>query len=285
VSLRVAKVPGSKWRLADWYVAHLPVTRVYLEPYFGSGAVLFNKPRSPTEVVNDIDGRVVALFRCLRDRPDDLARVVALTPWARDEWEACAATEDAGDDLELARQFLVVSHQTFGHKRGGWRHDGASGRIGRSVALGWADLPDRIMVATRRLQGVHIEHAPALELIRRYHAQEVCIFDDSPYLADSVHGERVDCYRHEMKTEAEHAEKLAVLLQHPGPVLSCGYRTKLYDDMLLGAGWVVAEAAAMGEGGAKRVECAYLNPQALAGRQLHLGVAWQAGPSATGGAA
>lgn len=275
MSLRVAKVPGSKWRLADWYVAHLPATRVYLEPYFGSGAVLFNKPRSPTEVVNDIDGRVVALFRCLRDRPEDLARIVALTPWAREEWETCAAAEDASDDLELARQFLVVSHQTFGHKWGGWRHDGASGRIGRSVALGWADLPDRIMVATRRLQGVHIEHSPALDLIRRYQAPEVCILDDSPYLAESVHGERTDCYRHEMKTEAEHTEKLAVLLQHPGPVLSCGYRTGLYDDMLLSAGWVVAEAAAMGEGGAKRVECAYLNPQqqALTGRQLHLGVA------------
>ena len=124
MSLRVAKVPGSKWRLADWYVAHLPATRVYLEPYFGSGAVLFNKPRSPTEVVNDIDGRVVALFRCLRDRPDDLARVVSLTPWARDEWMRARSAPDADDELELARQFLVASHQSHGHRslsRSGWR--------------------------------------------------------------------------------------------------------------------------------------------------------------------
>lgn len=68
MTIRVAKVPGSKWR------------RVYLEPYFGSGAMLFAKPRSPTEVVADVDGRVVALFRVLRDRPDELARAVRLTP-------------------------------------------------------------------------------------------------------------------------------------------------------------------------------------------------------------
>lgn len=43
MNFRVAKVPGSKWRLADWYVAHLPATAVYLEPYFGSGAVLFRR--------------------------------------------------------------------------------------------------------------------------------------------------------------------------------------------------------------------------------------------------
>lgn len=162
---RVAKVPGSKWRLADWYVAHLPARPVYLEPYFGSGAVLFNKPRSATEIVSDIDGRVVALFRCLRDRPEELARVVELTPWARGEWEACRCAPDADNDLELARQFLVCSWQSHGLRsltRSGWRHDGPSGRRGKSVAREWADLPDKIMMVTRRLQGVHIENRPVL---------------------------------------------------------------------------------------------------------------------------
>lgn len=270
MSERVCKVPGSKWRLADWYVAHLPATAVYLEPYFGSGAILFNKPRSPSEVVNDIDGRVVALFRCLRDRPEELARAVALTPWARDEWEHCRKAPDAKDELELARQFLVASHQSHGLRslnRSGWRYDGASGRRGGSLAREWASLPDRIMVATRRLQGVHIENRPALELARRYRGANVCIFDDSPYLAESAHGERVDCYRHEMKTVAEHEEKLREWLQHPGPVLSCGYRTELYDDMLLGAGWSVVEVATYAEHSNPRVEALYRNPAALAARQ------------------
>jgi DNA adenine methylase len=232
VSVRVAKVPGSKWRLVDWYVAHLPAQPVYVEPYFGSGAVLFGKPRSSTEVVSDVDGRVVALFRCLRDRPQDLARVVELTPWAREEWQAVRNAPDADDELELARQFLVASWQSHGLRslpRSGWRHDGPSGRRGKSVAREWMDLPDKIILAARRLQGVHIENRPALDVIARYRGEEVVLFLDPPYPEESVHGKRDRLYRHEMMRPEDHVEMLTLAREHPGPVLACSYRNDIYD--------------------------------------------------------
>lgn len=266
---RVAKVPGSKWRLVTWYLAHLPARKVYLEPYFGSGAVLFNKPRSPTEIVSDVDGRVVALFKCLRDRPRELARVVKLTPWARGEWQACRAVPDAEDELELARQFLVSSWQSHGLRslsRSGWRHDGPSGRIGKSVAKEWAALPEKIMRVCDRLAGVHIENRPALDMLRRYRGPQVTIFDDPPYPRKSVHGERDALYRHEMLDEDEHREHLTEALLHPGPFLACSYRNDLYDSMLLGAGWSVAEAITVAEHGQTRVEALYMNRLAAAAR-------------------
>lgn len=57
-----------------------------LEPFFGSGAVFFNKPPSPLETINDIDGDVVNLFRVIRDRPNELARLVYWTPYSRQEY-------------------------------------------------------------------------------------------------------------------------------------------------------------------------------------------------------
>ena len=45
----VLRYPGSKWRIADQLVSNIPEHKSYLEPYFGSGAVLFNKPPSPIE--------------------------------------------------------------------------------------------------------------------------------------------------------------------------------------------------------------------------------------------
>lgn len=39
---RILHYPGSKWSLAEWIVSHMPEHSTYLEPYFGSGAVLFN---------------------------------------------------------------------------------------------------------------------------------------------------------------------------------------------------------------------------------------------------
>ncbi|MDE6912483.1 MAG: DNA adenine methylase, partial [Lachnospiraceae bacterium] len=51
----VLKYPGSKWSLADWIISFFPEHHSYLEPFFGSGAVLFNKTRSDIETVNDLD--------------------------------------------------------------------------------------------------------------------------------------------------------------------------------------------------------------------------------------
>lgn len=58
----IMKYPGSKWSIADWIISHFPEHHSYLEAFFGSGAVLFNKPRSNIETVNDLDGNVVNLF-------------------------------------------------------------------------------------------------------------------------------------------------------------------------------------------------------------------------------
>lgn len=51
----VMKYPGSKWSIADWIIQFFPEHHSYVEPFFGSGAVLFNKPRSNIETVNDLD--------------------------------------------------------------------------------------------------------------------------------------------------------------------------------------------------------------------------------------
>ena len=72
--------PGAKWGMAEEIVALMPPHRSYLEPFFGSGAVLFNKPPSAIETVNDIDGDIVNFFTVLREQPEELARLIDLTP-------------------------------------------------------------------------------------------------------------------------------------------------------------------------------------------------------------
>ena len=69
----ILKYPGSKWSIANWIISHFPEHHSYLEPFFGSGAVLFNKPRSNIETVNDLDGNVVNLFEWIKKDPESLA--------------------------------------------------------------------------------------------------------------------------------------------------------------------------------------------------------------------
>ena len=97
---------GSKARIAariSALMADIP-HRVYLEPYAGSAAVLFRKPRVPVEIINDVDGQVVNFFRVLRDHPAELARACQLTPYSRAEYETIVDRAAAGE-VERARRF------------------------------------------------------------------------------------------------------------------------------------------------------------------------------------
>ena len=68
----VLKYPGAKNRIAKWIVNFIPEHDVYLEPFAGSLAVFFNKPRCHIETINDLHGEVINYFKVLRDNPDSL---------------------------------------------------------------------------------------------------------------------------------------------------------------------------------------------------------------------
>lgn len=98
----------------------MPEHKVYLEPFFGSGAVLFNKSRTNIETVNDIDGNIVNLFKVIREQPRQLAKAIELTPYSRQEYlQSFEYLQGNLSDIERARVFLVrcwmargVKHQT-----------------------------------------------------------------------------------------------------------------------------------------------------------------------------
>lgn len=231
--------PGSKWRMAEKIIGLMPPHRSYLEPFFGSGAVLFTKPPSAIETVNDLDGDIVNFFRILREEPERLARAVSLTPYARDVYDN--AWNDFGEDMfDRAYRFAIRSKMAMGYKmhtKSGFKID----RYGRerSYAVGsWNEMPEDILQAATRLKGVQIENRPAVELIRKFAFDNVLIYSDPPYLMSTRGGRQ---YRFEMDTE-DHIELLDALKRHPGPVIVSGYASELYDREL--DGWARMTATA-----------------------------------------
>lgn len=226
----VAKYPGSKWSLADWIISFFPRHHSYLEPFFGSGAVLFNKPRSNIETVNDLDNNVVNLFECIRDDPARLASMIYMTPYAREVYEM-AYMEAPCDKYEAALNFYIRLNMGHGFRttgeKVGWKND-VQGRERSYASQDWCNLPEKIMQAAERLRGVQIENRPAIELIERFNFENVLIYCDPPYMLQTRHGKQ---YRFEME-DREHEELLKVLIRHKGPALISGYDTDLYRDML-----------------------------------------------------
>ncbi len=253
----IFKYPGAKWSLAPWIIEHFPPHHSYLEPFFGSGAVLFTKERSAIETVNDLDGDVVNLFDWIRKDPERLADAIYWTPYAREVYErAWAAQHTETDSFQRAVDFfarMMMGHgfRTTGEKVG-WKND-VQGREAAYAANYWCRTPENIKQAAERLRGVQIENRPAVDLISRFNYPNVLIYADPPYLLETRHGKQ---YRHEM-TDTDHKNLLDALLAHRGPVLLSGYSSKLYEDAL--RGWHRDEIESMTQTSKKRREVLWMN--------------------------
>lgn len=218
--------------MADWIISHFPEHHSYLEPFFGSGAVLFKKPRSNIETVNDLDDNVVNLFEWIQRAPERLAHEIYWTPYARSVYEDAFASVPQ-DSLGKAVNFYIRLNMGHGFRttgeKVGWKND-VQGREKAYAAQDWINLPEKIMQAAQRLRGVQIENQPAVDLIQRFNYPNVLIYADPPYVLSTRHGKQ---YRHEMD-DRQQADLLDVLLAHKGPVLLSGYDNDLYNDLLQG---------------------------------------------------
>lgn len=236
---------GGKIGLAERILAMLPGHRVYMEPFFGSGAVLFAKRPSTHEIVNDLDDAVVAFFTCLRDCPEDLERVCRLTPYARTEYERADLSEDL-TDLERARRFWARVNQSFAKTAG--RRTGWSVTTARtqSTANSVQGRLDRFKACAERLSRVVIEHCDAAGLVERLATPDTAIYADPPYLGQTRNqraGTEASDYRHDMSSEDEHRRLAEVLRETPAAVVLSGYPSPLYDELY--EGWEFVDIPVM----------------------------------------
>ena len=223
---------GGKMGMARLIVSLMPQHRVYLEPFLGSGSVLFVKAPATHEIVNDVDNSIVSFFRVLRERPEDLARVCRLTPHARTEYLS-ADLEVEVDDLERARRFWIRVNQSFAKtagKRTGWSVTTARSQ---SVPASIVNQVSRFDTCAERLRRVTIECCDGVALIERLATSDAVIYADPPYLDTSRSPGRgsLGDYRHEMATEADHRRLADVLRTTPATVLLSSYPNPLYEEL------------------------------------------------------
>jgi len=259
----VVRYHGGKWMLAPWIIEHLPPHRTYVEPFGGGGSVLLRKARSYTEVYNDLDGEIVNVFRMVRDRGDELAAVLELTPFARAEFEL--SYEPSEDPLEQARRTVVRAFQGFGScstsgEKTGFRAN--SHRRGTTPAHDWRNYPGCLPFAIDRLRGVVIENRPAEDVIAQHDGPDVLHYVDPPYVHATRGRGNPYCrkgYRFEMN-DAQHEQLATTLRAARGMVVLSGYPSTLYDELY--TGWHRVDRAALADGARARVESLWFNAAA-----------------------
>ena len=65
---------GGKSRLADTIIPLIPAHRCYVEVFAGAAWLLFKKPESKVEVINDINLDLVTLYRVVQNHLDEFVR-------------------------------------------------------------------------------------------------------------------------------------------------------------------------------------------------------------------
>lgn len=256
--MNVLKYPGSKWNIAEKLVSMIPPHHSYVEPYFGSGAVLFSKPLSDIETVNDLDSDVTNLFSCIQQDSERLARLVMTTPYSREVYDQQFSPVFSGyaSRYQQAAGFLIKCWQGHGFRTNGykvgWKND-VQGREKAYALWNWYRLPEKIMETAERLRKVQVENRPALEVIKRFNYPGVFMYIDPPYLLETRRGKQ---YKHEM-TDIDHEELLEVILQSRAKIMISGYESDRYNESL--KNWKKEYFRSCAEHNGARTEIVWMN--------------------------
>lgn len=228
---------GGKHYLAPWIISHFPEHVHYVEPFFGGGSVLLQKPveliENHSEVVNDLN-RELANFWNVISSPhlsSSFVEKLSMTPFSEDRFN------EAMDDTETSRwrkvkravNFFIRNRQS----RQGLMKDFATmsrtrTRRGMNEQVSsWLTAIDGLPEIHARLKRVVIYNKPAIELIRQQDGPKTLFYCDPPYLHETR--TTTSDYQHEM-TIHDHEDLLETLATIEGKFVLSGYRSELYDE-------------------------------------------------------
>ncbi len=254
---------GGKWRLAPWIISHFPRHAEYVEPFAGALSVLLQKQPAPLEVANDIEGRVVNFFQVLREQPDELVRLIRLTPWH--EGEYMKAYEPSNAPLEDARRFWTVCWMSYQGgpgkgtgKQSGFRFSTAFHKRPSHVTDGIR--VEHLYLIAARLKEVQFLQRDGIEVIRAFASNPNTLFYvDPPYPLNSRSNRRG--YTHDAHEDLFPA-LWGALFMVQGFVVVSGYPHPVYD-VLEEAGWRREETSSVTTSGNPKTECVWLSPKTV----------------------
>jgi len=193
---------GGKRRLVPLILPLFPEHTCYVEPFCGAAALFFLKPPSDVEVINDINGELVNLYRVVQNHLEEFVRQFkwALTSRTVFDWEQAKVPRTL-TDIQRAARFYYLQRNAFGG-----RVDGQSFGYATTAPpkLNLLRIEEELSAAHLRLHGAYVENLPWAEVISRYDRPHTLFYCDPPYWQTEGYG---------VEFGFEHYEQMAALMR------------------------------------------------------------------------
>ncbi len=173
---------GGKSQLRKEIISMIPDHICYVEPFFGAGWVYFGKEPSQVEVINDIDGELINLYKMIKYHANEIERLMEYELSSREEFDYYKTIDSKYlTEIQRAIRFYYLTSQSFA-SRGGTYGYGTTKEPAPHI------FNTYLKKLKERLRNTYIENLGFEEILRRYDRDYTYYFCDPPYFETDGYG-------------------------------------------------------------------------------------------------
>lgn len=176
---------GGKRRLAEILLTRFPAHTCYVEAFAGGAALFFMRPPAEVEVINDINGDLINLYRVVKHHLEEFVRQFK---WALSSRQVFLWLQETPPetltDIQRAARFFYLQQQAFGARVEGQTYGTAT----TAPAVNLLRIEENLSAAHLRLSSAYIESLHWLECVRRYDRPHTLFYLDPPYWQTEGYG-------------------------------------------------------------------------------------------------
>ena len=228
---------GGKYPYIELLRSHIPIdAKHFIDVFGGSAVVILNVGPYKKETYNDKNPDVSTFFSVLKNKKDDIVRLLDLTPYSAEEFANACKSECEIPDVEVARRFYIRSMQSFMGRNSdlrpknwaisinAYRH-GVPNRI-----KSWLDI-ERLVLIYNRFKNINIENLDSLEIIEKYDDKDTVFYIDPPYISSVRSKNAKRMYGNYEMTDNDHKDLAKALNGIEGRAVVSGYKSTLYENI------------------------------------------------------
>lgn len=227
-------------KLAKWIICHFPKHIHYCEPCFGGGSILLYKEKNDniSEVVNDIDGRLVNFWKVLANKTafKQFYTRISFLPLSEQLFREALSYKFGSDTVEDAVQYFILNRQSrLGSNKNFVTLSKRRTRRGINEQVNnWLTSIEGLPEIVDRLESVVIRNIDIIKFIDQEDTEDTFFYIDPPYLHETRGC--TDAYKFEM-SESDHENMLQKLETINGKFCLSGYHSSLYKKYATQNGW------------------------------------------------